>query len=320
MDMREVYVNTLIELAEKDKRICLLEADLMRSTGTVSFKEYFPERIFNVGVAEANMVCIAAGLSATGKIPFAASFGCFASRRVFDQFFLSANYARQNVKLVGTDPGITATFNGGTHMTFEDAGIMRIIPSLVVFEPCDTVSLKKLLKKCAAHRGSTYMRLHRKGSITVYDENEEFELGKGKVLRDGKDITIIAAGMVMVSEVLKAAEELEKQGISTAVIDMHTIKPLDQELVLKYARKTGVIITAENHQINNGLGSAVAECLCESYPALMRRIGIKDQFGQVGTFDYLQQTYCLTSKHIIEKAMELIHIKQRINRRGDNGK
>jgi transketolase len=320
MDMQEVYVNTLIELAEKDQRICVLEADLMRATGTKSFQELFPERTFNVGVAEANMVCIAAGLSTTGKIPFAATFGCFASRRVFDQFFLSANYAMQNVKLVGTDPGITAAFNGGTHMPFEDAGIMRNIPSLVVFEPCDTISLKKLLKKSAHHKGCTYMRLQRKGSITIYNENEEFELGKGKVLRDGTDITIIAVGMVMVSEALKTAKELEKQGISAAVIDMHSFKPLDQELVVKYARKTGAIITAENHQICNGLGSAVAECLSESYPTLMRRIGVQDKFGQVGTLDYLQQTYCLTAKHILDKAKELIHLKQKIDRERNNEK
>ena len=300
LEMRAVYAQTLIELAEKDERIVLLEADLMKASGTTVFKNRFPDRTFNVGVAEANMVGIAAGLSAGGKIPFADTFGCFASRRTYDQFFISANYARLNVKLVGTDPGISAAYNGGTHMPFEDVGIMRNIPKLTVFEPSDPVSLKKLVQESAYHQGCTYMRLFRKPLETIYQEDETFELGKGKVLKDGSDVTIIANGAVMVQEALKAAEMLNGDGISAAVIDMHTVKPVDTELIIRYAKKTGLIVTFENHQIINGLGSAVAETLVENYPCRMKRIGVNDEFGEVGTQEYLQERFGLTANHIVD--------------------
>ena len=308
-DMRTVYAETLVELAESDRRIVILEADLMSASGTRMFADRFPERTFNVGVAEANMVGIAAGLSAAGKIPFATTFGCFAARRTYDQFFLSANYAQRNVKLVGTDPGITATYNGGTHMPLEDIGIMRNIPGLVVFEPCDGVSLKALVAAAAAHDGSTYMRLHRKGSITVYDASETFTLGRGKVLCDGQDLTIIATGLVMVEAALAAARLLESTGIRPAVIDMHTIKPLDTELVLDYAAKTGAVLTCENHQIINGLGSAVCEVLAEQRPTPVCRIGVKDMFGEVGTLDYLQSHFGLTAENIATQARALLERK-----------
>lgn len=308
--MRAVYARTLVEMAERDERIVLVEADLMKASGTGIFRERFPDRLFDAGVAEANMVGIACGLSAGGKIPFATSFGCFATRRVYDQFFLSGNYARQNVKLVGTDPGISAAFNGGTHMPFEDAGIMRNIPGLVVFEPCDPVSLTKLLRLSAAHSGCTYMRLHRKPVEAVYPPDEEFELGKGKVLADGTDVTLIACGAILVPEALKAARLLAEEGISAAVIDMHTIKPIDRELVSRYAEKTGAIVTCENHQIVNGLGSAVAEVLAEEYPARLRRVGIRDEFGEVGTQDELKERFGLTAERIVRTAKEIVSNKK----------
>ena len=298
--MRAVYAQTLIELAEKDERIVLLEADLMKASGTGAFRDRFPERTFNLGVAEANMVGVAAGLSAGGKIPFANTFGCFASRRTYDQFFISANYARLNVKLVGTDPGISATYNGGTHMPFEDYGIMRNIPKLVVFEPCDPVSLKKLVQAAACHIGCTYMRLYRKPLSMIYPEEETFELGKGKVLKDGTDVTILATGALMVQEALKAHEMLYAKGLSAAVLDMHTVKPIDVELIIQFAQKTGFLITIENHQVINGLGSAVAETLAENYPCRLKRIGVEDEFGEVGTQEYLQERYKLTAAHIVE--------------------
>ena len=304
--MRAVYAETLIELAEKDERIVLLEADLMKASGTTCFKNEYPDRTFDMGVAEANMIGTAAGLSAGGKIPFADTFGCFATRRTYDQFFISACYARLNVKLVGTDPGISAAFNGGTHMPFEDMGIMRNIPGLIVFEPSDPVSLKALVKECAYYKGSTYMRLHRKQVPVIYGEDETFELGKGKVLEDGKNITIIACGAIMVGEALKAGQILQETGISAAIIDMHTIKPIDKELVLRYAEKTKAIITCENHQVINGLGSAVAEVLAENYPIRLKRIGIEDEFGEVGTQDYLKQRFKLTAEHIVEEAEDLL--------------
>lgn len=309
-DMREVYTETLIEMAVVNEKICVMEADLMRATGTNPFKEKFPERTFNVGVAEANMVGVSSGLSAGGKIPFAATFGCFAARRTFDQFFISANYAQQNVKLVGTDPGVSAAFNGGTHMPFEDTGLMRCIPNLVIFEPSDTVSLKKLLKQSADHKGSTYMRLQRKGKNEHYSENDDIVLGKGNVLKGGDDVTIIASGYIMVPEALEAAEMLSEVGISAAVIDMHTVKPLDKNLILKYAKKTGALVVCENHQKACGLFAAVSEMLAEEFPTPVQAVAVEDQFGQVGTLGYLQEFYGLTAKNIVAKAKKVLERKQ----------
>ncbi len=310
MEMRAVYARTLIDLAEADERIVVLEADLMRATGTTAFRDRFPERTFNLGVAEANMVGVACGLSAGGKIPFAASFGCFASRRVYDQFFLSGNYARQNVKLVGTDPGISAAFNGGTHMPFEDAGIMRCIPGLVVFEPSDPVSLAKLVAQSAQRYGCSYMRLHRKAVEAIYPEDEKFELGKGKVLRDGDDVTVIATGAIMMREAIKACEVLEREGISAALIDMHTIKPIDSDLVVEYAIRTRAIVTCENHQVTGGLGSAVAEVLSENLPTALKRIGIRDEFGEVGTQDELMERFGLGAENIVLAVKEILKWKK----------
>ncbi len=305
-DMREVYTETLIEMAETNEKICILEADLMRATGTDAFKDKFPMRTFNVGVAEANMVGVASGLSAGGKIPFAATFGCFAGRRTFDQFFISANYAQQNVKLVGTDPGVSAAFNGGTHMPFEDIGLMRTIPGLVIFEPGDTVSLKKLVRQAAEHKGCTYMRLQRKGKNTIYDENEKIILGNGNVIKEGDDVTIIASGYVMLPEALKAAELLKEDGISATVIDMHTIKPLDKKLVLEYAEKTGAIVVCENHQKACGLFAAVSELLAEERPTPVLAVAVEDLFGQVGKQDFLQEFYGLTADNIVKKTKAVL--------------
>jgi len=309
-EMRTVYYETLVELAQADERIMVVEADLMKATGTTAFGEHFPGRAVDVGVAEANLVGVSAGLSAAGKIPFAATFGCFASRRAYDQFFLSSNYAHLPVKLVGTDPGISAAFNGGTHMPFEDIGLMRMIPSLVIFEPSDPISLKALVKASAAHQGSTYMRLHRKAINPIYAEGEQFDLGKGKVLADGSDITIIATGSILVPEALKARELLKKDGWDAAVIDMHTIKPIDEDLIIQYAKKTGRIVTAENHQVAGGLGAAVALTLAKHYPTPLAYVGIKDEFGQVGTQNWLQDHYKLTAEEIVLQAKQLLSSKE----------
>ncbi len=310
LDMRSVYTETLIELAKEDERIVIVEADLMKATGTVPFSQAFPDRAFNVGVAEANMAGVAAGLSSVGKIPFAATFTAFAGRKTYDQFFISGNYSYQNVKLVGTDPGVSAAFNGGTHMSFEDGGLMRNIPKLVVFEPSDNVSCRALVKQSAKYQGCTYMRLHRKGGQALYPENETFEFGKGKVLRDGTDVTLVATGFLMVPQALEAAKELEKSGISAAVIDMHTIKPIDRDLIVQYAKKTGAFVTCENHQVVNFLGSAVAEVLAEEHPALLRRIGIQDEFGEVATQEYLMERFGLTSPNIVKAAQEVVARKK----------
>lgn len=305
-EMRSVYVETLIALAERDERIMVCEADLMRAHGTTKFADRFPGRAVDVGVAEANLVGVSAGLSLGGKIPFAATFGCFASRRAFDQFFLSANYARLNVKLVGTDPGVTAAFNGGTHMPFEDVGLMRMVPGLTIFEPADPVSLRALMKQSASMWGCTYMRLPRKSVEPIYEEGEEFTLGKGKLLFDGDDVTIIAMGGLLVGEAIKAHGMLAEEGIDAAVIDMHTVKPLDEELVLHHARKSGAVVTAENHQIAGGLGAAVANCLSCACPTPMRMVGIRDEFGQVGTQAWLQQHYRLTADEIVAQVKDVL--------------
>jgi transketolase len=307
-DMRDVYGDMLIELAGKDERIVVLEADLMRANGTAQFKKMFPTRSFNMGVAEANMVGVAAGLSASGKIPFANTFAAFAGRRDFDQFFLMANYARLNVKLVGTDPGILAAINGGTHMPFEDLGLMRTIPRCVVVEPSDAVCLRKLMPQIAYHKGSVYMRLNRKAGPTVYAEAEEFTLGKANVARDGADLAIFACGSIPVSECLEAARLLDVDGISAAVVDFHTIKPIDRETILRFAKKTGLVVTCENHQIVNGLGSAVAEVLGEELPTRMLRIGVDERFGEVGSVDYLKKAFGLDAATIHGRARELYRL------------
>jgi len=309
-EMRVVYAETLIELAEQSDDIVLLEADLMKANSTKIFKDRFPERTFDVGVAEANMVGIAAGLSATGKIPFAGSFGCFSTRRAYDQFFIAANYARLNVKLVGSFPGVAGALNGGTHMPFEDMGLMRNIPGLVIMEPCDGVSLKHYMKLAASHPSSCYLRLHPRAVPAVYDEGETFEIGKGKLLKDGTDVTIIATGAVLVPEALKAHDMLAREGIAAAVIDMPTIKPIDEALIVEYAKKTGAVVTCENHQIVNGLGSAVAEVLSEQCPALLCRVGVNEEFGEVGTLEYLQQRYRLTADEIVTRAQDIIKRKK----------
>lgn len=304
-EMRAVYAETLVELGAKNKDIVLLEADLMKASGTGPFQAAYPERTFDVGVAEANMVGVAAGLSAEGKIPFAATFGCFATRRVFDQFFVSCAYARLNVKLVGTDPGVSAAFNGGTHMPFEDLALMRAVPGIAVLEPSDAASLRGLVAAAAERKGSVYMRLHRKAVPDLYPAGEKFEIGKAKLLREGKHVAIVALGSIMVNEALKAAELLAKEGIEASVVDALSVKPLDAELVLREARKCGAVVTAENHQVSGGLGSAVAELLAETGAARLARIGVKDEFGEVGTQDYLQDRFGLRAANIAEAAKAL---------------
>ncbi len=304
-EMRAVYAETLVELGATNSNIVLLEADLMKATGTGPFQAAYPERTFNVGVAEANMVSVAAGLSAGGKIPFAATFGCFASRRAFDQFFVSCAYARLNVKLVGTDPGVSAAFNGGTHMPFEDLALMRAVPGIAVLEPSDAASLRGLVAAAAERQGSVYIRLHRKAVPDLYPAGEKFEIGKAKLLREGKDVALVALGALMVGEALKAAELLAKEGVSASVVDALSLKPLDAELVLREARRCGKVVTVENHQASGGLGSAVAELLAETGAARLARVGVRDEFGEVGTQDYLMERFGLTASHIAAAAKAL---------------
>jgi transketolase len=253
------------------------------------------------------MVGIASGLSAVGKIPFAASFGSFSSRRVYDQFFLSANYARLNVKLVATDPGVTAAFNGGTHMPFEDLALMRVVPKLNVVEPSDPASCAALIRKAAETYGCFYIRIPRKTVPFIYGANEPFEVGRAKTLKTGRDVLFVALGALMVGEALKAREILAGKGIDAGVLDVLSLKPFDTEAVIAEAGKVKAVISAENAQINGGLGAAVAETLLEAgYTGKFARSGIRDEFGEVGTQDYLVKRFDLGAESLAEKAAALI--------------
>lgn len=306
--MRDAYCKTLMELAEKDERIVALDADLMNSMGMLPFMKAYPERTFNCGVQECDMIGIAAGLSATGKVPYAHSFGPFATRRCFDQVFISAAYAKLNVRIIGSDPGVTAAYNGGTHMPFEDIGIMRNIPTMTVIEPTDAVMLKDVIGQLANLYGVYYIRLMRKNAVKIYDEGSTFEIGKGIELRDGKGVSIIASG-ILVAEALEAANILKEEGISARVVNIFTIKPIDRDLIEKCARETGAIVTAENHNIINGLGSAVAEVLAETVPVPMERIGCQDEFGEVGPENYLKERFEMTAADIVKKVKRVIQRK-----------
>lgn len=307
--MRDAYCKTLMELAAKDERVVALDADLMKSMGMVPFLKAFPERTFDVGVQEANMIGVAAGLSATGKVPYAHSFAPFASRRCFDQIFLSCGYARLNVRIIGSDPGVTAAFNGGTHMPFEDMGILRNVPGITILEPTDAVMLKSLVEQTLDLYGVYYIRLMRKNAVQIYEQGSSFEIGKAVRIRDGHDVTVFATG-IMVNEALQAAELLEKEGISARVVNIFTLKPIDREMIARCAAETGAVVTAENHSIINGLGSAVAEVLCETAPVPMERIGVKDLFGEVGPVDYLMKRFEMTAGDICAAARRVLGRKK----------
>ena len=251
------------------------------------------------------MVGVACGLSAAGKIPFAHTFAPFMTRRACDQIFMSAAYAKMNVKLVGSDPGITAQLNGGTHMPFEDMGIMRLIPTMTVIEPTDVVMLQNLLPKIAAEYGVCYMRLVRKSVKAVYESGSDFTIGKAVTLREGTDATIIASGFC-VAEAIEAANQLSAEGIHVRLLDMFTWKPLDEEAVLLAAEQTGAIVTAENHNIINGLGCAVAQTLAGKHPAPVEMVGVHDQFGEVGKLDYLAERFGLKAHHIADAVRRAI--------------
>ena len=305
VEMRSVFCQTLMELAKDNKDIMVLDADLMGAMGTKPFAKAFPEQTVDCGIQEANMMGVAAGLSAVGKIPFAHTFAPFATRRACDQIFVSGAYAHLNVKIVGSDPGITAALNGGTHMPFEDMGIMRGIPTMTVLEPVDTVMLQDLMRQIAGIYGMHYMRLVRKTTTRVFRDGATFDIGKAVPLRDGKDITIIASGFC-VAEALKAAETLQEQGISARVLNIFTWKPIDRDAIIAAAAETGAIVTAENHNIINGLGSAVCEVLCQNRPAPLEMVGVHDEFGEVGKVDYLSERFGLTAPHIVEAAKKAV--------------
>ena len=287
---RDGYVEAMLEMMAENDKLVHIDCDLMGCINTGKLLKAYPARTFNAGIAEQNAMGVAAGMTATGLTAFVHSFGCFASRRMFDQAFLSAGYSELPVHVIGSDPGVTAAFNGATHMPFEDCALYMTIPNAVVIDSCDFAQTKSLTKKLAADHRPSYMRLIRKGFTTVYADGSEFEIGKGVTLKNGTDVTIIASG-ILVDEALKAEDLLAKDGISARVIDMHTWKPLDEELILKAAAETGCIVTAENHQVSCGLGAAVANVLTEKCLVPLERIGIQNRFGQVGPQDFLMKEY-----------------------------
>jgi len=309
LEMRKVYAELLIEHAQKDDRIVLLEADLMSSTGTKAFKERFPDRLINVGVAEANLMGISAGLAVMGMIPFAHSFTAFATRRAFDQVTISIAYSRLPVKIGGADPGVSAELNGGTHMSFEDAGIMRNLPGMTIVEPVDSVQLAALLPQVISHPGPVYMRLHRKNKEVLFSPDRSFTIGKIETLETGEDVTLICSGM-MVKQSLKASEILRKEGVRPRVLNMHTLKPVDATTIIQAARETGAIVVAENHSVLNAWGSAVAEVVSEHCPVPVFRIGVQDHFGEVGKSDFLMEKYHMTAADIVQAAYSAIDKKR----------
>jgi len=307
-DMRDIYVDLLLDYAKKNPDMVIVEADLMKALATTRFGEAYPERTVNVGVAEANMIGVAAGLANMGKLPFTHTFTPFATRRVYDQVTLSVAYAKLNVKMVGSDPGVTAQLNGGTHMSLEDVGIMRTMPTMTIVEPVDGVQLAGLFPQIAAHNGPVYIRLLRKDFAPIFKEGTKFDLGKAIRVREGKDVSIFATG-IMVKEALDAAEILASEGIEASVVNFHTIKPIDEDMICEEVSKTGAIVTAENHNIINGLGSAVAEVLSEHCPTPLRRVGTRDHFGEVGKLDFLMEKFGLKAKNIVESVKEVLKQK-----------
>ncbi|MEA4966397.1 MAG: transketolase C-terminal domain-containing protein [Oscillospiraceae bacterium] len=305
VEMRAAYCGTLAEAARADSRIVALNCDLCSSMGLKPFAAEFPQRAINVGIQEANACSMAGGMSAAGMIPFFHTFAVFATRRVYDQIFMCCAYPKLNVKIVGGDAGVSGTYNGGTHMAFEDVGILRVMPNVTILEPSDAVMMKSLVRQMAQTYGVQYLRTPRKQMVKIYEESSEFSIGKAAVLREGGDVTIIAYGMTVI-ESLKAAELLAREGIQARVVDMFTIKPVDRECIIESAEKTGCIVTAENHQVIGGVGSAVAEVLVENCPVPMERVGIKDEFGEVGTQDYLMKRFGLTAKEITAAAKRTV--------------
>ncbi len=303
--MRAAMCDTLIDLAANNKNIVAMDADTMGSSGLKPFFKAYPEQFINCGISEANMIGLACGMSATGKVPFVHTFGPFASRRVYDQVFLSGAYAKSTINIIGSDPGVTAAYNGGTHMPFEDMGILRCIPEITLVEPCDCAQTKSVIKSLAGMDGVHYIRLMRKNPVAVFEDGSEFEIGKAALLRPGKDVTIIASG-IMVSEALKAAATLANEGIDARVLNMFTWKPLDMEAVAAAALDTGAIVTCENHNILCGLGSAVCEAVCSMKPVPVERVGINDVFGEVGTEGWLKEHFNLNAANIIAHAKKAI--------------
>lgn len=308
VSIRDGFGKGILEAGKSDPRVVVLCADLTDSTRVEWFRDQFPDRFFEIGIAEQNMAGVAAGLALSGKIPFITSFAEFSPGRNWEQIRISIAYNQANVKIVGSHSGLTVGEDGATHQMLEDIALMRVLPGMVVIVPCDAEQTKKATLALAQHKGPGYLRVSRPVSPVITGPETEFEIGKAQVLKDGNDVTIIACGL-LVPQALAAAENLESQGISVAVINNHTIKPLDKQTILTYARKTRAILTVEEHQISGGMGSAVAEALVQEYPCPIEFLGVRDSFGQSGKAMELLEEYHLTSPYIEDKVRWIIKRK-----------
>ena len=303
MELRAIYAEEMAKLMEQDKHVCILDADLAKASGTRKLYDRFPNQMFDCGIAEQNMASIAAGLASYGFKPYIESFTPFATRRCCDQIAISIAYAGMNVKIVGTDPGVSAQLNGGTHMSMEDIGVLRSIPRMVIFEPVDERQLRAALPVINAYDGPVYIRLFRKETPDVFDEGYQFDLFKADTLREGTDLTVFVSGFVT-ADVVAAADKLREEGLSVEVVNVHTIKPIDRETVIRAAHKTGKVLTIENHNVIGGLHAAVLEALA-SDPVPTFAMGVNDRFGEVGKLDYLREVMGLTAGDIYNKMKEL---------------
>lgn len=309
MNIRNIFIDELKKLIEKDKNVIVLDADLAKASGTLALRKDFPKQSIDCGVAEQNMASIAAGLASYGFKPYITTFTAFASRRICDQIAISIAYAKQNVKIVGTDPGISAELNGGTHMSVEDIGVLRSIPNLVIFEPLDGMELSKAISVINDYEGCVYIRLFRKELPDIYSSDYEFNLFKVSTLQEGKDVTVFVSGGVAMAEVTKANEILKTAGIEAEIVNIHTIKPIDREGVVKSLKKTGCAVTVENHNIIGGLYSAVAEVAAEEFPVRINAIGIPDKFGEVGRMPYLKGVMSMNAENIVDAVKNVMSKK-----------
>ena len=300
---RQSYGEILEKLGEENENIAVLDADLSAATKTSIFAKKFPDRFFDMGIAEANMMGVAAGMASCGKIPFVSTFAAFAAGRAYDQIRSSICYPNLNVKICATHAGITVGEDGATHQMLEDLALMRVLPNMTVISPSDDVETKSLIKEIVEINGPVYVRLARLATPGIYEENQKFEIGKAIQIGEGTDATVFATGIV-VAEALKAKEILEKEGIHIRVVDMHTIKPIDKEIIIKSAKETRKLISIEDHSVIGGLGSAISEVLTEEYPCKLTKMGIKDTFGKSGNAVELLKYFGLTSEEITKRVKE----------------
>ena len=305
---RDAYGKALVKLGQINDNVVVLDADLSKSTKTNDFCKSFPNRFFNMGIAEQNLIGAACGFATAGKIPFASSFAMFATGRAFEVIRNSVAYPKLNVKICATHAGLTVGEDGASHESIEDIAIMRSIPNMTVLVPADGVETEKMIFEAAKYNGPVYVRLGRSAVPTLFDENYKFEIGKGNVVREGNDASIIACG-IMVNEAIIAYDILKSEGINVRVINMSTIKPIDKELIIAAAKETGVVVTAEEHSIIGGLGSAVSEVISEECPVLVKKVGVKDTFGESGAPNELLKKYGLTAQDIVNSVKEAISKK-----------